>query len=783
MIDTRLPESIEAIYALAPIQEGMLFASIAHPDERPYLEQGTCELEGEIDEATFSNAWKIVAARHGSLRTGFCFEGMRLPVQVVLRHVDLPVHHVDLRLSTHPEKEWAMLVAQDRKSGFDLTNPPLCRIHLVRFTDASYRLLWTMHHLIHDAWSTDLLMREILQILSHGDTARLPVSGNFRNFVAMVKQNDWAEGEHYWAQQLSGSSGPTRLPKDGMDGAGYVERWLDRQESAAIESAARQSGVTPNALVHAALSLALAPYSKKQDVLFGTVFSGRNHNSLDTTIMVGPLINTLPIRIPKPEGQALGTWLRSIQTVILDALVWEHMPLNRIRTAMSLAPGESLFDVSLVFQNAFQHLTNQPDTGLAIRRIRSIGYSPAPLTIRVTPLATGWWLEALVGPKTISQQLASTILDSVVYCLHQLQAASLNEVVPMVSADMSAPPRDARPLRVPFSRQKPSTIRITSTELAHANEPWGKLPLVMEASRPNLIAATWILQHKERLTRELLLRGGVLLREFAIANIDDFRIAADALELPRMEYKERSTPRTLLGNRIYTSTEYPADQHIAWHNEFSYSNTWPMKILFCCLTSPMSGGETPIADSRSVYHNIDPVVRARFEKEGVLYVRNYGQGVDLSWQEAFQTDSKEEVEEHCRRAPLEWEWLPGDRLRTKQRRPATTIHPITAEPIWFNQAHLFHVSNLGPVGEASMRGAFSEPDLPRNAYYGDGDGIPSDVLDQIRQAYRTSEVCFRWQSGDLLILDNMLVAHGRRPFEGNRLVLTAMLEPFTKGAM
>ena len=160
-----------------------------------------------------------------------------------------------------------------------------------------------------------------------------------------------------------------------------------------------------------------------------------------------------------------------------------------------------------------------------------------------------------------------------------------------------------------------------------------------------------------------------------------------------------------------------------------------------------------------------------------MYVRNYGDGLGLPWQEVFQTRVRAEVEEHCRRAAIVCEWKDGDRLCTRQLRPAVRTHPKTGEWVWFNHALFFHVSSLDATTQAAFAGLTAD-ELPFNALFGDATPIDPSLMEEIREAYREATVSFPWQAGDVLMLDNMLVAHGREPFVGPRKVVVAMADPF-----
>jgi len=289
----------------------------------------------------------------------------------------------------------------------------------------------------------------------------------------------------------------------------------------------------------------------------------------------------------------------------------------------------------------------------------------------------------------------------------------------------------------------------------------------------------WATEQRSWIESQLLQHGGILFRGFPVREATEFEQFLKAVSGELLEYTYRSTPRSQVQGNIYTSTEYPAEQSIPLHNELSYTRSWPLKIGFFCVQPAVQNGRTPIADSRKVLTRLDAKLRQRFAATGVMYLRNYREGLDLPWQTVFQTEDRAAVEHYCRQAGIEWEWVSPQHLRTRQVCQAIATHPQTGERVWFNQAHLFHVSSLPQVVRESLLATLPEIDLPRNTYYGDGSPIESEVLAEIHQALAAETLSFPWQAGDILLLDNMLTAHGRTPFVGPRRVLTGMTELFT----
>ena len=329
-----------------------------------------------------------------------------------------------------------------------------------------------------------------------------------------------------------------------------------------------------------------------------------------------------------------------------------------------------------------------------------------------------------------------------------------------------------------FKAIKRKTVSLTQEELV----TFGSLtlgqsfPLLVKPKVSGLNPAAWAAANRPLVEAHLHRHGAMLWRGFRVAGVEGFEELARAVTPDLLDYKERSSPRSEVGRNVYTSTDHPADQHIRFHNEQSYTHSWPMKLWFYCAQAAAEGGSTPIADGRKVLQLLDPKLRTRFMRERVMYVRNYGYGFGLSWQTAFQTSDRAQVETYCRRAGIDFLWKDGERLRTRQVFDTIVTHPQTGEAVWFEHTAFFHASSLEPSIREALMAEFAEEDLPFNTYYGDGSPIEASALDEIHEAYRQAAVRFRWREGDVLLIDNMLTSHARDPYVGPRRIVVAMAE-------
>ncbi|MCF8479679.1 MAG: TauD/TfdA family dioxygenase [Rhodospirillum sp.] len=298
------------------------------------------------------------------------------------------------------------------------------------------------------------------------------------------------------------------------------------------------------------------------------------------------------------------------------------------------------------------------------------------------------------------------------------------------------------------------------------------LPLV-QATEDGINLAVWARQTKKKLEELLSEHGGILFRGFDIGE-SLFQETVESLSDGLLEYTFGSTPRSRVSGKVYTSTEYPQDQTIPLHNEMSYAAHWPKRLWFFCGKAAENGGATPIADSHRVHGKLPVPLRKAFEERGVMYVRRYGEHLDVRWQDSFQTTDRRIVDAECARQGATREWLDSGHLITRTVRPAVLIPERGGGPVWFNQVNLFHTSALPREMQTALHSVLQESELPRTVYFGDGAPIDADMIACINATYEECAQDVNWCPRDILLLDNERLAHGRRPFKGDRRVLVAM---------
>jgi alpha-ketoglutarate-dependent taurine dioxygenase len=305
---------------------------------------------------------------------------------------------------------------------------------------------------------------------------------------------------------------------------------------------------------------------------------------------------------------------------------------------------------------------------------------------------------------------------------------------------------------------------------------WAPLVITPDTAEQQATAAGLlaVLAETDVIDKLILEHKALVFRGFGLA-ADQLDGAIDQLLSTRLAYVHGNSPRTKVGANLYTSTEYPPEFTISMHNELSYSHSWPARLLFYCQQAAQTGGATPVVDAAAWLAALDPEVRDAY-RGGVRYMQNMhgGRGFGKSWQDTFETSDRAAVEAFLTDAGASWEWKADGGLRVIQVRPSTTRHPVTGDEVWFNQSDQWHPAALDDEVGIALRDALPEDELPQSVTFADGTPIPAEYVTQVRDRGLELAVDVDWQEGDLLVIDNVLVAHGRRPFTGPRRVLVAM---------
>lgn len=329
-----------------------------------------------------------------------------------------------------------------------------------------------------------------------------------------------------------------------------------------------------------------------------------------------------------------------------------------------------------------------------------------------------------------------------------------------------------------FKAVQRKAIHLPQGELIKTSllDPAHTLPLVIEPAVNDLDLSGWARANRELLERRLLHHGALLFRNFNVSSPEQFREFATVV-CTRLAVFTANIHPTPKGGAVSqrTGVTYPISRKIRWHNEDSFNNfKWPSKIMFYCARRAEQGGETPITDCRRLLQLIAPETKRKFVEKGVMFVKNYYPELGMNWQSDFATTDKSEMERHCREASIGFIWKEDGQPRLQYVRPAIVKHPVTGEAIWFNQSQLVHPFFQDQEVRDLWKLSFTEENFPSNCYYGDGTPIEDSDMRDVVRAYDQLETAFPWQEGDILLLDNMLVAHARNPFVGAREIYVAM---------
>ncbi len=445
-----LKDQIQDIYPLTPLQRGILFHTLFATNSTAYFEQLICRLDGIDDPTRLSGAFEQLTARHPILRTGFITKGQREPRQVVFNtcKVPLAVHDWRAHSETKCAAMFSKLLVEDRQRGFQLNRPPLMRLTMLRYGESEWRLIWSHHHILMDGWSLPILMRDYFALL--GGTAALlpPVPRPFSDYVDWLGRQDATAAQHFWRTTLGDLQAPTPLGCDrpaipgvvpGND-IGRLQRSIEFTQPSQhapgsgfnLTIAAERCRISPSTLLLGAWAILLSRYSRQDDVVFGMTLSGRGIDLPGVDMMVGMLINSLPLRISVPGDAILQEWLAQVQSRQLSLQPMSHCDLAEIQGWSNVPRGQPLFESLVAIDNfpiGEQLQTSALD--FDISEVWQEEHTHYPLTLVLVPSVDRLSIKLEFDRARIDPSVAQALFDAYQTVLQQCAArpqASIGEL-------------------------------------------------------------------------------------------------------------------------------------------------------------------------------------------------------------------------------------------------------------------------------------------------------------------------------------------------------------------
>lgn len=350
-------DQVQDMYYLSPMQEGMLFHTLHHQEKGFYVEQMDMNVKGTLRSDLLEKSMNIIVERYDIFRTVFLHEKVKRPVQVVLKNRPFQLDVVDIQdLSESEQLERIDRFKQkDQLRGFDLSKDLLMRASVFQTGPSSYRWIWSYHHILLDGWCFGLVVQELFAIyhaLLHDIPYRLEPVKPYKEYIQWLEKQDKQASLEYWTQSLAGFEGQSTFKEQQKQTneheLGEIEWAMSKEETAALSELALQQNATLSSALQSAWSILLSRYQRSNDVLFGTVVSGRPADLAGVDRMVGLFINVIPRRIQLTDQMTFRSLLSETQQQSLAAEPHQYIPIYDIQAK---AGQQQLIDHIVVFEN------------------------------------------------------------------------------------------------------------------------------------------------------------------------------------------------------------------------------------------------------------------------------------------------------------------------------------------------------------------------------------------------------------------------------------------------
>jgi hypothetical protein len=436
--------NVQDIYGLAPLQEGILFHHLLEQQSDPYLLATLFSFVDRSKLDKYVEALNATIERHDILRTAVVWEELSEPVQVVWRHARLQVEEVTFDRPTPDVAAQLRQRFHPQRYRMDITRAPIMRMY-VTYDPVHHRWLGLRlhHHIVLDHMTTEVMHSEVKAFLS-GRAAALPPALPFRRFVVQARRPLALEEREAFFRKMLGDVEEPTAPfglKDAHEGSAAIAQSchdLDSDLAARLRTCARMLGVSASSLFHVAWAQLLARTSGQSDPVFGTVVFGRMHGDAGTERVLGPFINTLPVRISLSEV-GVERCIRRTHELLAQLVQYEQAPLAEVQQYSNVPAGSLLFTALFNYRHgrrrpAQEHAASAT-TADGIEVLWGEERTHYPVTLSVDDWGDGFSLTAQVVPALGAQRLCSMMLVTLEELVAALetrpaQPVSMLEVLP-----------------------------------------------------------------------------------------------------------------------------------------------------------------------------------------------------------------------------------------------------------------------------------------------------------------------------------------------------------------
>ena len=437
---------IQDCYPQTPIQQGLWFQSFISEGKGDYHVQSVFSIKQSIDSAILNEAFAQVMRKHTILRTNFWEDTEGNAYQLVWDYFKPEIVEEDWTNNFDVDQKLDEYLLQDRENSFSPEDLPQWRVLLVRTELDGYLLVWSAHHSIIDGWSMGLLLNDLTEaydaLIAGKKENALAVSRPYREYVSWLTSQGLEKTETFWREYLSGFEEATPLPKMTMknvengveEESTHVHQVMDQKLYGKLKQFSKENNLTINTVLQGAWAIVLARYSGRQDVVFGTVASGRTGEVEGIEEMVGLFINTLPLRVKLPNEQPVLDWLQGIQEDNLSIRQYEQTPLNLVRGWSDFSSGAPLFETLFVFEN---YPNKENSEGLKIEQIESNEKTHYPLSLIVST-GDNLVFDLIIDPSEIDNETAERLLISLrtVYSQILLNKKSVGSITALTDEEL-----------------------------------------------------------------------------------------------------------------------------------------------------------------------------------------------------------------------------------------------------------------------------------------------------------------------------------------------------------